>query len=163
MTQRDLDEHEQVKPAVSEMSAVVGRRASASENQKAVFGRKKPAALRFRYPSGFNTFSEERVAREERLRLAKPAAASLRSGFSFTSCFAGDETGASREDSALEPGVPGTASFGAFEDITVSEATGKPGDGGASITEKKEAKCKPNDPCPCGSGKKFKKCCAVAK
>lgn len=20
-------------------------------------------------------------------------------------------------------------------------------------------KCKPNDPCPCGSGKKFKKCC----
>ena len=33
----------------------------------------------------------------------------------------------------------------------------------AALTEKKEAKAKPNDPCPCGSGKKFKKCCAVAK
>jgi len=24
-----------------------------------------------------------------------------------------------------------------------------------------EGKIKPNDPCPCGSGKKFKKCCAM--
>ena len=32
-----------------------------------------------------------------------------------------------------------------------------------SLTKKKETKAKPNDPCPCGSGKKFKKCCAVAK
>ena len=24
----------------------------------------------------------------------------------------------------------------------------------------KGIKCKPNDPCPCGSGKKFKKCCS---
>ncbi len=24
-----------------------------------------------------------------------------------------------------------------------------------------EGKIKPNDPCPCGSGKKFKKCCAL--
>merc|ERR1711957_1051966 len=26
-------------------------------------------------------------------------------------------------------------------------------------TTKSEAKTKPNDPCPCGSGKKYKKCC----
>lgn len=31
--------------------------------------------------------------------------------------------------------------------------------GGAGPTEKKEAKIKPNDPCTCGSGKKYKKCC----
>ena len=29
----------------------------------------------------------------------------------------------------------------------------------ASTTIKKEAKIYPNDPCPCGSGKKYKKCC----
>ncbi len=29
----------------------------------------------------------------------------------------------------------------------------------ASGTIKKEAKVYPNDPCPCGSGKKYKKCC----
>jgi len=32
-------------------------------------------------------------------------------------------------------------------------------DGAAGLTEKKAAKVKPNDPCPCGSGKKYKKCC----
>ena len=29
----------------------------------------------------------------------------------------------------------------------------------ASQTVRKEAKVYPNDPCPCGSGKKYKKCC----
>ena len=29
----------------------------------------------------------------------------------------------------------------------------------ASTTIKKDAKVYPNDPCPCGSGKKYKKCC----
>ena len=29
----------------------------------------------------------------------------------------------------------------------------------ASTTIVKEAKVYPNDPCPCGSGKKYKKCC----
>ncbi len=29
----------------------------------------------------------------------------------------------------------------------------------ASMTIRKEAKIYPNDPCPCGSGKKYKKCC----
>ena len=29
----------------------------------------------------------------------------------------------------------------------------------ASTTVKKEVKIYPNDPCPCGSGKKYKKCC----
>lgn len=29
----------------------------------------------------------------------------------------------------------------------------------AGLTEAKSAKTKPNDPCPCGSGKKYKKCC----
>lgn len=29
----------------------------------------------------------------------------------------------------------------------------------ASMTVVKEAKIYPNDPCPCGSGKKYKKCC----
>lgn len=29
----------------------------------------------------------------------------------------------------------------------------------ASMTVRKEAKVYPNDPCPCGSGKKYKKCC----
>lgn len=29
------------------------------------------------------------------------------------------------------------------------------------LTEKKAAKVKPNDPCPCGSGKKHKKCCGA--
>ena len=32
-------------------------------------------------------------------------------------------------------------------------------EGAAALTEKKAAKVKPNDPCTCGSGKKFKKCC----
>ena len=27
------------------------------------------------------------------------------------------------------------------------------------VTQKKEKKTKPNEPCPCGSGKKYKKCC----
>ncbi len=33
----------------------------------------------------------------------------------------------------------------------------------ASTTIKKEAKVYPNDPCPCGSGKKYKKCCGKNK
>jgi hypothetical protein len=32
-------------------------------------------------------------------------------------------------------------------------------EGSSGLTEKKEAKTKPNDLCPCGSGKKYKKCC----
>jgi uncharacterized protein YecA (UPF0149 family) len=28
---------------------------------------------------------------------------------------------------------------------------------------RKEAKVGRNDPCPCGSGKKYKKCCGVAQ
>jgi hypothetical protein len=32
----------------------------------------------------------------------------------------------------------------------------------ASQTIRKEAKVYPNDPCPCGSGKKYKKCCGKA-
>lgn len=31
----------------------------------------------------------------------------------------------------------------------------------SSRTVKKEQKVYPNDPCPCGSGKKYKKCCAL--
>ena len=31
----------------------------------------------------------------------------------------------------------------------------------AAATEPKEAKTKPNDPCPCGTGKKYKKCCGA--
>jgi preprotein translocase subunit SecA len=27
------------------------------------------------------------------------------------------------------------------------------------VTARKDKKAGPNDPCPCGSGKKFKKCC----
>lgn len=37
----------------------------------------------------------------------------------------------------------------------------KKADGAPALTEKKAAKTKPNDPCPCGSGKKYKKCCSV--
>ena len=33
----------------------------------------------------------------------------------------------------------------------------------ASQTIRKEAKVYPNDPCPCGSGKKYKKCCGRNK
>ena len=33
----------------------------------------------------------------------------------------------------------------------------------SSTTIRKEAKIYPNDPCPCGSGKKYKKCCGRAK
>lgn len=33
----------------------------------------------------------------------------------------------------------------------------------SSTTIKKEAKIYPNDPCPCGSGKKYKKCCGKNK
>ncbi|MCR5278916.1 MAG: SEC-C domain-containing protein [Lachnospiraceae bacterium] len=33
----------------------------------------------------------------------------------------------------------------------------------ASQTVRKEAKIYPNDPCPCGSGKKYKKCCGRNK
>ena len=33
----------------------------------------------------------------------------------------------------------------------------------SSTTIVKEAKVYPNDPCPCGSGKKYKKCCGRAK
>jgi len=33
----------------------------------------------------------------------------------------------------------------------------------ASQTIRKEAKVYPNDPCPCGSGKKYKKCCGKNK
>ena len=32
-----------------------------------------------------------------------------------------------------------------------------------STTIRKESKVYPNDPCPCGSGKKYKKCCGRAK
>ena len=33
----------------------------------------------------------------------------------------------------------------------------------SSTTIVKEAKIYPNDPCPCGSGKKYKKCCGKNK
>lgn len=35
---------------------------------------------------------------------------------------------------------------------------------GVTLSRKEDKigkKCKPNDPCPCGSGKKFKKCCGA--
>ena len=42
--------------------------------------------------------------------------------------------------------------------------SGEAGGAGVSMTtEKKAKKVKPNDPCPCGSGKKFKKCGALEK
>ena len=43
----------------------------------------------------------------------------------------------------------------------VAQATGTNKDGSASHTPKKreEKKVYPNDPCPCGSGKKYKQCC----
>ena len=34
--------------------------------------------------------------------------------------------------------------------------------GEKEATKKSEAKAKPNEPCPCGSGKKYKKCCGKA-
>ena len=34
--------------------------------------------------------------------------------------------------------------------------------GASGPTKKKEKKTKPNEPCPCGSGKKYKKCCGKA-
>ena len=33
--------------------------------------------------------------------------------------------------------------------------------GGKGAVRKREEKIKPNDPCPCGSGKKYKKCCGA--
>ena len=125
ITQRDLDDFQEVKPAVSEMSAVAGRRFEDPSSQKPVFGRSVPAA-KFRFPSGFNALSAERTAREEKLRVSGPPA-SYRPGFSFTSCFAGDANSSSRENSAPEPGVPGSASFGAFEDIAPETSDGRGG------------------------------------
>ena len=46
------------------------------------------------------------------------------------------------------------------KDKNFSSLVKKP-EGAAALTEKKAAKVKPNDPCTCGSGKKYKKCCAV--
>ena len=34
---------------------------------------------------------------------------------------------------------------------------------GSTEKAEKQPKIKPNDPCPCGSGKKFKKCCGTPK
>jgi hypothetical protein len=39
------------------------------------------------------------------------------------------------------------------------DAAGGPGGGGVPFT-RKTSKLSPNDPCPCGSGRKFKKCCS---
>ena len=44
------------------------------------------------------------------------------------------------------------------KDRNFSSLVKKP-DGAPTLTEKKAAKGKPNDPCSCGSGKKYKKCC----
>ena len=52
--------------------------------------------------------------------------------------------------------------FELYKDKSFSSLVKKSGGGGGG-GEKKEAKVKPNDPCPCGSGKKYKKCCAVGK
>jgi len=48
-------------------------------------------------------------------------------------------------------------SFALYKDKTF-----KPLVKGASTQKTAAAKVKPNDPCPCGSGKKFKKCCGAA-
>lgn len=48
------------------------------------------------------------------------------------------------------------------KDKNFSSLVKKP-DGAAALTEKKAAKTKPNDPCVCGSGKKYKKCCGAAQ
>jgi preprotein translocase subunit SecA len=44
-----------------------------------------------------------------------------------------------------------------------AKAARKPKDGPAKVqtVRRTEAKVKPNDPCPCGSGKKYKKCCGA--
>ena len=46
------------------------------------------------------------------------------------------------------------------KDKNFSSLVKKP-DGDKTLTEKKVAKTKPNDPCTCGSGKKYKKCCGA--
>ena len=45
----------------------------------------------------------------------------------------------------------------------VAKVTGTSGasDGSVSATVKKEQKVGRNDPCPCGSGKKYKRCCGA--
>jgi len=41
--------------------------------------------------------------------------------------------------------------------VTVAGVTAK---GGVQTIRRQKAKVGRNDPCPCGSGKKYKKCCA---
>jgi preprotein translocase subunit SecA len=43
------------------------------------------------------------------------------------------------------------------------EITGGDGSGSASVASKKDGEVGRNDPCPCGSGKKYKKCHGVGK
>lgn len=45
------------------------------------------------------------------------------------------------------------------EQVAMATGTNKDGDGGKKPVQRKEDKIYPNDPCPCGSGKKYKQCC----
>ena len=51
--------------------------------------------------------------------------------------------------------------FELHKDKSFSPLVKKAGSGGA--TAPKATKIKPNDPCHCGSGKKYKKCCGAAR
>ena len=128
VTQRDLDDAT-LKPAVCEMGAYVGRhRHNPKSDQKPIFGRREPSALKFRFPSGFNAPTSGTLAREQALQLLRPSdfsASRLRPGFRFTSCFAGDATTTVEDEVVLEPGVPGSASFGTFEEIPLLLDEGK--------------------------------------
>ena len=69
VTQRDLDDAT-LKPAVCEMGAYVGRhRHNPKSDQKPIFGRREPSALKFRFPSGFNAPTSGTLAREQALQL----------------------------------------------------------------------------------------------
>ena len=45
------------------------------------------------------------------------------------------------------------------EQVAQATATNKEEDGPRKPKQRAKAKVYPNDPCPCGSGKKYKQCC----
>ncbi|MBI5870926.1 MAG: preprotein translocase subunit SecA [Actinobacteria bacterium] len=63
-------------------------------------------------------------------------------------------------------GGPGRAAAGAAAGAASASASagggrGTPGEAPAAVTTRHSDKVGRNDPCPCGSGKKYKKCCGV--
>lgn len=45
--------------------------------------------------------------------------------------------------------------------VTATSSGGEDGDNAKQVTIRKDKKVGPNEPCPCGSGKKYKKCCGA--